>query len=395
MKAKKIFSVLVALPLAAQDGRDKYNGILRYLAARKLDWSIQLVRYGLTIPLFKQALREGVDGMIVDCPTPAEVFRELAKMDIPCVSIDTERPELLALRSRNLVLIDIDSRAIGNQSADYLRGQSAYSSFGFLGFSPGCRWSDSRAESFAATLSKHGVPCETCFTPRTPLLNETERKKIRKWLSGLPKPAALLTANDELARTVLAICQQEHFNVPDDIAVLGVDNEQIICAHIMPSLSSVQPDFVRSGFQSALWMDKMLRGKFRGRKSIISPILKIVARESTAPASPAGKLVIKALEFIRANACKGINVKDVVRYLRVSRRLIDLRFRQITGRTVLDCIQTVRLEQIQKLLRTTTLPIARIGAFCSENYMKRLFKRRFGVTMRDYRKGIEGPPSHG
>ena len=192
---------------------------------------------------------------------------------------------------------------------------------------------------------------------------------------------------DELARLLTDIVTAAGVRVPQEIAVLGVDNEWILCTHMRPTLSSIHPDFERSGVLAAHCMERMLR-RTAPILHEIAPVKDIVERESTAPSSPAGQMVARAEEFIRDHADENLHVEDIVRHLKVSRRLLFLRFRQITGHTVLDAIRTAQLERVRTLLRTTTLSITEICRLCrfrSENHLKRLFKQAFGQTMSDYR----------
>ena len=178
---------------------------------------------------------------------------------------------------------------------------------------------------------------------------------------------------------------------PNDIAVLGVDNEWIFCTHTQPTLSSVQPDFERAGFLAAQCLDRMMRAG-GGNIRMTCPVKTIVGRESTAPSNTAGLMIRRAEEFIHDHPSSVTCVGDVARHLKVSRRLLDLRFRAITGKTVLSAIQDEQLDRVRDLLRTTSLSITEISTLCnfrSENHLKSLFKKTFGITMRDYRKSAE------
>jgi LacI family transcriptional regulator len=389
MKKSSTVPVLVSLPLAFQDGRDKYDGILRFLTTSGEAWDIRLVRERMTLPLLSQAVHDGARGTIMDGFNANEIFSALAAMEIPVIALDPMRPELLEGRKRDIAFIDIDSVDIGQRAADYLTGQGDYNAYGFIGYGEGCKWSDLREQTFAAALSRRGLACDSFKVPRWHAQTDETNQNLRAWLAAMPKPAAVLAAHDELARTALNLCVRESLRVPEEIAVLGVDNELIVCTHTQPTLSSIRPDFEQSGYEAARLLSAFLSGKTHKRISVVTPILGIIGRESTAPSSPAGKMVQRASEYIRANATRDIRVTSVAKALSVSRRLLDLRFRQITGRTILDAIQDVRLEQVKTLLRTTAMPIQEIGETCSfrsENHLKRMFKKWTGLTMRDFRR---------
>ena len=209
---------------------------------------------------------------------------------------------------------------------------------------------------------------------------------------------------DELARTFISALTANGIRVPQDVAVLGVDNELILCTHMSPTLSSIQPGFERSGYLAAKSMDTLLsRGLGRSANAIaeplhlLSPIKSIIARESTAPSSTTGLLVLRAENFIRNHVGESIHVDDVARHLKVSRRLLDKRFREVTGKTVLSAIHTAQLENVWDILHTTTLSISDIYTlyhFCSESQLKRLFKATYGMTMSDARHAARRKEAH-
>jgi len=168
-----------------------------------------------------------------------------------------------------------------------------------------------------------------------------------------------------------------------------VDNDETICENTTPTLSSVLPDFERCGYQAAELLDRQMRSEQRSVAHLTYDVKRIVHRLSSQDMKNSNRLAVSAMEFIRLNACAGITVMDVVRHLNVSRRFAELRFREARGRSVLDEIQHHRLERVRALLRETDLPIGAIGERCgypTETYLKTMFKKRFGMTMREYRK---------
>jgi len=274
--------------------------------------------------------------------------------------------------------------------AEYLAAQGNYAAFGIVGYE-GYDWSESRVASFGTALSGMGYACDALRVKRANLHDGSVHEKMREWAARLHRPAAVMAACDELGRAFIDALVAGGVRVPQDVAVLGVDNEGILCTHMSPTLSSIQPDFERSGFLAAECMDAFLQRPAKASAPPmrrISPVRGIIGRESTAPASATGRMVLKAEEFIRRHAGENIHVDEVARHLGVSRRLFDLRFREVTGRTALDAIHAEQLESVRHLLRTTSLSITEISRICnfrSENHLKRLFKQAFGQTMSDYR----------
>lgn len=190
---------------------------------------------------------------------------------------------------------------------------------------------------------------------------------------------------------MLDTCLAAKIRVPEEIAVIGADDDETICENTVPSLSSVQSDFEGGAYLAAELLDRLMRRKIRRPVTLTYGFKQIVFRHSSQYVPNMSRRVSGALEFIRLNACEGIAVEDIARHLRVSRSHLEKQFKKALGRSVLDEIQARRLERLCALLRETSLPIGEIGARCgyaTETYLKRLFKRRFGMTMRAYRNKV-------
>lgn len=219
-----------------------------------------------------------------------------------------------------------------------------------------------------------------------------EQKGLAAWLQRLPKPAGLMTANDVRGRQVLDTCLVAGVSVPDQIAVLGVDNDELICNGAIPTLSSIQRDTLSCGFLAAQLLDRQMRKGARRRQVLTYGASRIVTRDSTQTGTaPADLVASRAREFIRINAGERIGVPDVVRHLNVSRRLAELRFRAAFGTSLLEEIRSARLERVRRLLAETDLSLAEICSRCdyqTDIHLRRLFKARFGCSMREYRRNV-------
>lgn len=380
--------ILVVLPLAYQNGRDSYTGILRYLAGRQRDWNIRLVRQGLPRQILSQETNREIAGVIFDCSADAALPSVIARSARPCVLLHAPRPDKLRDR-HNTAFVDIDSDAVGRRGAEYLRKQGNYAAFGVLGYEQDCIWSERRVESYQRNLAQQEIPCATLRVRRNALHASSTSKALLAWAAHLHRPAAVMAVCDELARRFVDCLTSAGVNIPRDVAVLGVDNEWILCTHIQPTLSSIQPDFEYAGYVAASCLDRMLKRPASSPLHETCPVQKIIGRQSTAPSSATGRMILKAEEYIRENVGRRLNVDAVASHLKVSRRLLDLRFRETTGRTVLAAIHAEELNRVRHLLRNTTLSITEIGTrenFRSENHLKRLFKATYGMTMTDYRR---------
>ena len=176
--------------------------------------------------------------------------------------------------------------------------------------------------------------------------------------------------------------------------MLGVDNDTLICENTHPRLSSVMPDFEGEGYLAAETLDSMMHGEGPNSCVLLADIKEVVRRESTCELSSAGRLVQKAVVYIDRHALEGIGVEDVVRHLKCSRRLADLRFRELQKRSILQAITERRLDEVKRRLRETREKMDSIAAACgysNPNYLKNLFKKRFAMSMGAFRRAAKGP----
>jgi LacI family transcriptional regulator len=182
-------------------------------------------------------------------------------------------------------------------------------------------------------------------------------------------------------------------NVPKQVTVIGCDNDPLIWSSASPHLTSLQLPFRELGFKAAEMLDKLLRGRKPPLRTIRVGGTHLFERESSAHIPPATALVENAREYIKEHACNGIGAIDVIRHAGASRSLLELRFRQVCGKSILEDILDVRLAEVQRQLKKTNRSILQIGRDCgfnAPNYLKRLFRKRFGASMREYR-AAKGP----
>ena len=394
---KKTPKVLIAISLAAQAGRDKLSGICRYLQ-NGTRWETVLTRSQdeLTPALIDNLAQRGFDGLILSAEIPTAALSKLANSHIPTVVMDDQVSPVLRRRTDKIAFAANNNLDIGQCAARHLLGQGLFQSFAFVGTTNGLNWSQLRHQAYAETLRPNGFSCQTFAVPATglALASSARRNTFLKWMGSLKKPIGVFAAHDGLAHQIVEACLQAGFKIPEQVAVLGVNNDEVICLTTSPPLSSVEPDFEEEGFQSALLLDKVMRGTIKKSKTALIGVKRVVGRESTIRITPSVSLVKKAMTFIEANASGNISVDDIARHLKVSRRLLDLRFREIQNCTILDALQQRRLEAVLKLLKETDLPIGLVGGKCgyeNENYLKNFFKSRFGMTMRKYRQHHRAP----
>ena len=376
---KKVF---IALRMAGIAGQEKLSGIFRFLG-EKHDWDLTLVRTAaeFTPKRMKEALQERYDGFIVSIPDTEQAAALLATTEIPTVVMDIHSP-VLGRRTKNVVFIRNSSEEIGRTAANHLLSVGKCRSYAFVHNPSVLQWSLNRCKAFRETLRDNGFWCHELKSP--------------DGLQELDRPVGVFAANDDRGYDIVEFCHAHRLRVPEDIAVLGINNDTLICENCHPKLSSIQPDFEQEGFLAAESLSKMMRTHSRHLTpsqphplTLHVGVKAVIRRESTAELSQSGKLVQKALCYINRNATRGISVNDVARHLKVSRRLADLRFRELQNTSIGQEIARIRLAEVQRLLRGTKEPIDAIAAHCgyeNPNYLKNLFRKRFSMSMREFRK---------
>ena len=373
--------VLVALRLQGIAGQEKLSGIFRYLGDTP-EWDVRFIRSAqeFTAARVKTAIADGYDGFIVSVPDAERAAEPLADTDIPTIVMDIHSPALSA-RRKNIVFIRNSPEEIGRSAANHLLSIGRCKSYAFVHHQSVMQWSVDRFKSYRDTLRENGFECHELKSP--------------EGIEKLERPVGVFAANDDRGYDVIEFCRANHLRVPEDIAVIGINNDTLVCENCHPRLSSIEPDFEQEGYLAAETLARMMSASpspspstSTSTSTLFVGVKQVVRRESTAELSASGKLVQRALVYIRRNALKGISVNDVAAHLHVSRRLADLRFRELQGTTIGETIITERLAEVKRLLRETKEPIDTIAIRCgyeNPNYLKNLFKRRFAMTMREFR----------
>ena len=293
----------------------------------------------------------------------------------------------------NLGHVRTDDGEIGFKAADYFMSIGKFRSFGYVPYMETAKeWSVKRRRAFALRLKAKGHNC------RIFNIEENGKRDIGAWLKALPKPAAVLCAWDAVAAETTHAAKKARIHVPSQLVLLGVDNDEFHCTSLQPQISSIEFDAEREGETAADLMLKMLSTCKGGisRSICCGSVTRIVERESTRPPVPAASLIKRALKFISENAVKGITPKDVAVHLGISRALLDLRFREMDAGTVGELITERRLTVLSAMLQKSKIPAVRLTKECgfgNINHAKAVFKKRFGMTMKEWRRSQTGPVS--
>ena len=308
------------------------------------------------------------------------IAKALKNIRVPIVDVSAARllPEL--------PWFETDDQGIAQLAVEHLR-ERGFSSFAFVG-NLRFTWSDRRCQYYQAALKKLGCPCVVYQMGPDAAPEDAQIDSLARWIRKLPKPVGVMACYDICGQQVLKACRQVNVAVPDDVAVIGVDNDDLICELSGPPLSSIAPNTSRMGYESAAMLDEMMAGRLvRGATQPIPP-LGVVARQSTDVLAIEDQNIARAIHYIRNNACNGITVGDTVNAVPQSRRLMEIGFQKWIGRTPHSEIMRVRIERVKQLLVGTSLSlevIAERAGFRHVEYLSTAFKRQAGLPPSIYR----------
>jgi LacI family transcriptional regulator len=353
-------------------GRGLLRGVVAYAHAHD-PWVLRLAEHGRGEVSRTELADWHGHGVIarVENPLVAEVVRSCGR---PAVDVSAAR--LLP----DLPWVETDDAAIARLAADHLL-ERGLRHFGYCGDSR-FNWSRWREEHFVRYLAEAGYAC--------PVGPPSRRggDELADWVRSLPKPAGVLACYDIRGREVLAACRRAGVAVPDEVAVIGVDADELLCELSDPPLSSVVPDTRHTGWLAAELLDALMAGRPVRPDAHRIPPLGVTTRRSTDTLAVEDADLAAALRFIRENACAGITVADVVSRLPLSRRVLEARFLKVLGRTPHAEILRVRLGRVKALLARGDLSldtIARRTGFRHGEYLSAVFKRELGETPGQFR----------
>jgi LacI family transcriptional regulator len=312
------------------------------------------------------------------------ITKELLKLKIPTI---------LAIHNssypKNLPAIKTDSFSIAKMASDHFI-DTGLKNFAFCGFDD-YEWSNERKLFFCRFNSEAGYKTHIYLQPKRIKKNdwEKEQQHVSNWIKALPKPLGIFACNDDRGQHILEVCKMIDLKVPEDVAVVGVDNDPMICDIGDPPLTSIALNVESAGYEAAKLMDSLINNrKISGRHILVSPS-HIVQRQSSDILAVNDAEVVKAIHYIKKNAKNKILIKDVVKTTGISRRTLERRFRNTIHRSIYNEIQHVRIELISKLLIETDLPVSQITSlfdFTDAEHISRYFKREKGIGLREFRK---------
>lgn len=321
-------------------------------------------------------------GCIAECGSDMNEYRPELFGSIPTVYLDRDP----SLRQKIRFSVNADLKKSAEVAARELLSLG-FSDYGFVGFPLPLFWTKERERTFCEAIQLNGHRCHVFDSEGTTGMRRLTA--LRAWIKKLPKPCGILAAFDGTAEELLGACMQENIKVPEEFAVMGIDNNEEICEHTKPSLSSVCPDFEQAGFLCGELLDLQLRNPKAKGETRTFDILGVVKRKSTTILKRIDTGVTDAVEYIRLHACDGIGVGDVVAQLGCSRRTAEMRFARLTGHTIQAEIRNVRMARAFALLRNARQAIDGIAHMCgydSDSTLRYAFKAKTGLSMREWRR---------
>jgi LacI family transcriptional regulator len=361
-------------------GRDLLHGVHDWVSAHG-SWSIRLTEQARRAPLPAWLRAWRGDGIIarVDSAASATALR---KTGLPVVDVSAERAKSEFPR------VSIDNAAVARLAVEHLAGKHLRH-FAYCG-DVQYLWSRQRGAAFAAAVAALGRRSREFPARRSAGTGwEGETKAIAAWLAGLPQPVGVLACFDGRAQQVLEACLLAGLTVPEQVAVLGVDDDELVCELCDPALSSVLPNARRTGYEAAAVLASLMAGRDpRAEDSKEIEPVRVVGRRSTEALAVADRHVAAALRFIQEHADDAIGVKDVLRAVPVSRTLLERKFVRLVGESPHRVIKRRKIERVRQLLAETDVAVARIAdltGFESASYLSTVFLRETGESPRAFR----------
>ncbi len=381
------FRILLLIDFSESFGRDLIMGISEY-SEKHNQWSLCRMplqykeKHGIE-GVIKWARSWKADGIIAQVGRSSEIAK-LKRTGIPFIVQD------LANRDNDVTYISGEYKETGKIAATYFI-ERGYKNLAYYGFS-NIYSSRERLEGFKKIASKHHLKVHSYLssTSRDNDLWFYQQSPLIRWLNSLPKPAALFALDDNQALHVSEACRLASIDVPGQIAILGVDNDETICRMANPPLSSIALNSRQSGYETAKIMDQMIRKQQKGRNINVAPT-HIITRQSSDITAIEDEIIKKTVNFIILNNTKKLTVIEILKHIPLSRRMLEKRFKSVLGITIQNFIHQKKIEYVSRLIADTQSSILEIAIQCGfsdSHNLSRLFSKYKGCTPFEFRQKI-------
>lgn len=372
-------------------GRLLLLGVAKFVREHH-EWSVQSEEWRWTEPVPTWLSDWKGDGVIAWVETP-ELAGIIRRLGVPAVDVRGAVPD------SGLPLVDTDNEVAAKLAAEHLM-ECGFRHYAYCGFA-GANYSRDREHWFRAHLSRHGFTCAVYEAPATPSdLRTVELEKrgllfpahLAAWLKRLPKPVGIMACNDIRGQQVLNACRRLDLLVPEEVAVIGVDNDEVFCELSDPSLSSVELDTLHIGYATATLLEYLMAGGKPPLKPILIPPVGVVTRRSTDVLAMNDSQLVAGVRFMREHLFEEIGVNDLAQAAGLSRRLFERRFSAQVGRPPKAEMLRLRLERVKALLADTDWPLAQIAertGFKYGEYLHTIFTEKTGTTPGKFRQNAK------
>ena len=384
----RIRRVALLIESSRNYGRGVLRGVARYAQVNG-PWSFFTVERELHsgVPDWLRGWKgDGIIARIED----RRMAAKLLKIGCPVVDV------LAQARFPGIVGFDTDAKQVAQMAADFFL-QAGFNHFAFIGY-PGIPFSDRRGDAFAVcVLGKNRQVLQMPLSKTRLTVKDIQaielqgldtELEIARWLKRQPRPLAVFACNDVRAQQVLNACRENGIRVPEDVAVMGVDNDDVLCNLCDPPLTSVEPDAERLGHEAATLLNRLMQGETVTENITKIPPIRLVERASTDVIAMDDPVMVQAVRFIRNSLSDGIAVKDVLNHVSRSRTDLENRFWQSLHCTIYEEIFRRRMALVARLLRETDLPLRELAVkagFATSAHLCRLFRLHHGKTPMNFR----------
>jgi LacI family transcriptional regulator len=362
--------------------RNMLTGVARYIQEHE-PWAIYLKPFGVEKSLERWLNEWRGDGIIAAVNDPSTYV--ITDRGIPVVDV------VGVLRRDDVPLVRTNDRAVGRLGAEHLL-ERGFRNFGFCEYAD-LEWSYNRRVGFVQTIEDRGCTADVHVLPLPwgeggPQEYEQQQSDLANWLKRLPKPVGIMATNDLTGQRLLEVCLRLGIEVPDQVAVVGADNDEPVCRIATPALSSVIINDHMRGYEAASLLDRLMRKEPTPRERVLVEPAGVVGRASTDIMAIDDDVVAAAMRFLREHACDSIGVDHVVRKVSVSRSVLERRFRKVVGRSINQELVRLRINRAVELLTETSLAlkvIASRSGFGTQAYMNAVFQAKVGRTPGSFR----------
>ncbi len=363
-------------------GRDILRGVHRWMQEHG-PWSVFLELRGLdsSVPRWLRSWQG--DGILTRTGSAA-MDKAITATGLPAVELRASK------LTHGRPFVGVDNHELGQMVARHL-ADNGFTTFAVFDIDTETYFEE-RRDGFRRFVEERGGVCHAYHAGRGgehPTDWERHQAAVADWVTSLPKPIGILACTDQLGFWLLDACRRAGVAVPEEVAVVGVENDESLCQMAGPQLSSVAFDGDRVGYEAAALLDRLIRGEPQPSEPVVVPPRGIMTRQSSDIVAVADQEVAAAVRLIREHACHGLTVSEVVDRIGLSRTALERKMKAAINRTPGEEIVRVRFARVKALLEETDLTLAAIADRCGmehPQYMAEAFKKRFGVTPGVFRR---------